>query len=67
MAGVVDSGYRGEVKVVMTNLTGQSHTFEVGDKIAQMLIQKIYQPKIVEADSLEEADRGGAGFGSTGK
>ncbi len=67
MAGVVDSGYRGEIKVIMTNLSNKEYTFEAGDKIAQMLIQKVQQPEIIEVDFLEEADRGENGFGSTGK
>ena len=67
MAGVVDSGYRGEVKVVMTNLSENIKIFNKGDKIAQMLIQKIEQPIIEEVDELMEADRGDAAFGSTGK
>lgn len=67
MGGVIDSGYRGEVMVGMLNTSKKSYTFEAGHKVAQMLIQKIESPELVEADSLEETKRGKGGFGSTGK
>ena len=67
MAGVIDSGYRGEVKVLLINLSDEKYKIEVGDKLAQILIQKIEQPKFEEANELSAADRGDKGFGSTGK
>ena len=67
LAGVVDSGYRGEVKVVMVNLGDEPFVIDKGMKIAQLLIQPINKVKIVEVEELEETSRGEEGFGSTGK
>lgn len=66
-AGVIDAGYRGEVMVGVFNIGTEPQTFEVGDKVAQMLIQKIEQPNIVEVNELDETARGEGAFGSTGK
>ena len=66
MAGVIDSGYRGEIKVLVHNLSNQSYVIETGKKIAQMLIQPVVSANITEHDSLEDTDRGEGGFGSTG-
>ncbi|MEN9912722.1 MAG: hypothetical protein RLY66_130 [Candidatus Parcubacteria bacterium] len=65
--GVIDAGYRGEIKVGMINLSDKAFSFEKGHKIAQMIIQKIEQVELVESSSLEESVRGDKGFGSTGK
>ena len=65
MAGVIDSGYRGEVKILLHNLSQQSYTIEAGTKIAQMLIQPVEQKQIVEVEELAETERGEQGFGST--
>ena len=67
LAGVVDSGYRGEVKVVMANLRDKPFIIEKGMKVAQMLIQPVEDVKVVETDKLEETSRGKKGFGSSGK
>lgn len=67
MAGVVDSGYRGEVLVVLSNLSKEDFAVEKGMKIAQMLIQKVERADIEHVDFLEESDRGEGGFGSTGR
>lgn len=69
LAGVVDSGYRGEVKVVMANLGRHAHVFQQGQKIAQMLIQPVDTVEIVDSgdDDLDETSRGEGGFGSTGR
>ncbi len=67
LAGVVDSGYRGEVKVVMVNLGDEPFVIEKGMKIAQLLIQPINEMEVVEVEELEETSRGEEGFGSTGK
>lgn len=68
LAGVVDSGYRGEVKVVLLN-TDRHNTFHVekGDRIAQLILEAHFNLPIVEIDSLEESERGSGGFGSTGR
>jgi dUTP pyrophosphatase len=67
LAGVIDSGYRGEIKVVMTNLSTEAFSIKKGMKIAQMLIQPIVKVKVVESEVLDGTTRGENGFGSTGK
>jgi len=66
LAGVVDAGYRGEVRVVMVNLGTEPFAVKPGMKIAQMLIQPVSAPTIVESDTLDDTSRGAGGFGSTG-
>jgi dUTP pyrophosphatase len=66
LAGVIDSGYRGEVQVVMVNLGNEPFSISTGMKIAQFLIQPVEEVKIVETDDLDETSRGEMGFGSTG-
>jgi dUTP pyrophosphatase len=67
LAGVVDSGYRGEVKVVMVNLSREAYVIDRGMKIAQLLIQPVMEVEVVEAEDLNDSSRGEGGFGSTGK
>lgn len=67
LGGVIDCSYRGEYKIIMHNASNKPHTFERGDKIAQILIQPIISADIVEVDELSDTVRGGAGFGSTGR
>ncbi|UCE39746.1 MAG: dUTP diphosphatase [Candidatus Aminicenantes bacterium] len=67
LAGVIDSGYRGEVKVVMINLSNEPYVIDRGMKIAQMLVQPITIVDVVEMDDLDDTSRGEGGFGSTGK
>jgi dUTP pyrophosphatase len=66
--GLIDSGYRGEVRVLLLNTDGE-HAFEVepGDRIAQLVVVQVAAPELVEADSLEHTTRGAGGFGSTGR
>jgi dUTP pyrophosphatase len=66
-AGVGDSGYRGEWQIIISNLSDSPYAFEKGDKIAQLLIQKVEHAKIIEADILNETQRGEGGFGASGK
>jgi dUTP pyrophosphatase len=66
LAGVVDSGYRGEVGVVLKNLSDKEFEIEKNMRIAQMLIQPVVSAMIEEVDSLEDTERGDGGFGSTG-
>jgi len=66
LAGVVDSGYRGEVQVVMINLGAAPFAVRKGMKIAQMLVQPVAAVEVVESDSLDGTSRGQGGFGSTG-
>lgn len=65
--GTVDSDYRGELKVLLVNLGGESATIESGDRIAQLVIAPIVRARFVGADSLGTTERGSGGFGSTGK
>jgi dUTP pyrophosphatase len=67
LAGVVDAGYRGEVRVVMANLGKESFVIKKGMKIAQMLIQPVETVEVVEAEELDDTSRGQGGFGSTGQ
>lgn len=66
LAGVIDSGYRGEIRVVMTNLTAQPVRLSPGDRIAQLRVVQRITAAFVEVDELEPTTRGAAGFGSTG-
>ena len=66
MAGVIDAGYRGEIGIVLVNLSGQDYKIEKGQKIAQMLIQKVERAEIEDTQELSETKRGDGGFGSTG-
>ena len=65
--GEVDNGYRGDCAVKMYNFNDEKYVFEKGDKVAQIKIEKIYDTTIEWSDSVEEAQRGDAGFGSSGK
>ncbi|MBU0530196.1 MAG: dUTP diphosphatase [Candidatus Aenigmatarchaeota archaeon] len=65
LAGVIDSGYRGEIGVVLINLGQEDFHIEKNMKIAQMLIQPVIQADIMEVENLEEAERGDRGFGSS--
>lgn len=67
LAGVVDSGYRGELKIVLLNTGQEPYHVKNGDKIAQLLIQPVEHMEIKEAESLSDTTRGSAGFGSTGR
>ena len=67
LGGVIDAGYRGEILVGLLNTGSEPHTFSVGEKVAQMLIQKVEQPELEIVDSLDETSRGEGAFGSTGK
>jgi dUTP pyrophosphatase len=66
--GVVDAGYRGEVKVVAVNLDrAREIHVKRGDKIAQLVIQRVERAELTETDELPGSDRGNGGFGSTGR
>ncbi len=64
--GTVDEGYRGEVGVILINLSEEAYEVEVGKKIAQMVIMPVLKVEVEEVESLEDSDRGEGGFGSTG-
>ena len=65
--GTIDAGYRGEIKVIVINHDLTSH-YEIkrGDRIAQLVVQRVEQAEFCEVDALPESDRGSGGFGSTG-
>ena len=64
--GTIDSGYRGEVGVILANFGEADFQVKKGDKIAQIVIAPVTQPEIVETTEVDETDRGAGGFGSTG-
>lgn len=66
-AGVIDSDYRGEIVVVLQNLGQNAYVVHKQDKIAQLIIEKISTPTIVQVSELDDTLRGEKGFGSTGK
>lgn len=67
LAGVIDSGYRGEWKVVLLNTTRKPYAIQKGDKIVQCIVQKFEATKIKEIKTLKESKRGKKGFGSSGR
>ena len=66
LAGVIDPGYRGEIRIVVTNLTAAAFEVKVGDRIAQLRIVQRIEAEFEEVAELGEARRGAGGFGSTG-
>ena len=66
-AGVIDFDYRGNIGIVIFNHLDKPFQINIGDRIAQLIIEKICTPKLIEVDELDETDRGTAGYGSTGK
>lgn len=66
MAGVIDSNYRGEIKILLHNLSNIEFKVEKGMRIAQMLIQPVESKEIILVEDLDETNRNSAGFGSTG-
>lgn len=64
--GTIDSGYRGEIKVLLWNTSALDFNVARGDRIAQMVVQEFVTADLVEVDELSESDRGDNGFGSTG-
>ena len=64
--GTIDSGYRGEIGVILANFGTEAFSVRKGDKVAQLVIEPVTQPEIVETDVVDETDRGAGGFGSTG-
>ena len=66
-AGVVDRDYTASVRVVLYNLSGDPYSVAIGDRIAQAIIERIVTCEVVEVDDLAATQRGGGGFGSTGR
>lgn len=65
--GVIDSDYRGELLVGLTNHSRQAYTIEAGERIAQLVLMPVFAPEIEECDALSDTVRGEGGFGSTGR
>ena len=65
--GVIDSDYRGEIRVGLTNLSDTAYTVSPGDRIAQLAVMPVVQAQLEVCGSLDETERGQGGFGSTGK
>jgi dUTP pyrophosphatase len=64
--GTIDADYRGEVKIPVINLGQASYTVRRGDRIAQMVIHRVFRPRIRVVDQLDKTDRDSGGFGHTG-
>jgi dUTP pyrophosphatase len=66
MAGVIDIDYRGEVGIILVNLSDTDFIVKSGDRVAQLILERISNPEIVEVENLSNTNRGIGGFGSTG-
>ena len=64
--GTIDADYRGEIGVILVNVSNETQKINNGDRVAQMVISRIEQPELVEVKELNETKRGAGGFGSTG-
>ncbi|KAF9534955.1 dUTPase-like protein [Crepidotus variabilis] len=65
-AGVIDADYRGIVFVLLFNLSDKDFQVQEGDRVAQLILERVYTPDVLEVEDLEETIRGAGGFGSTG-
>jgi dUTP pyrophosphatase len=65
--GTIDAGYRGEIMVTLFNSSNEDFEVAVGDRIAQLLIQRVEKANFIEVEMLPDSDRGDSGFGSSGK
>lgn len=65
--GTIDSDYRGEIKVILSNFNKESFRIERGDRIAQLVFARYEKADLIEVNELQETERGAGGFGSTGK
>jgi dUTP pyrophosphatase len=65
-AGVIDLDYTGEVKVLVINTNNTPYNIDIGDRIAQLIVEKIATPVIIQVEALDNTARGSMGFGSTG-
>ncbi|MBL4694045.1 dUTP diphosphatase [Candidatus Gracilibacteria bacterium] len=65
-AGVIDADYRGPVGIVLFNHSVQAFVITRGDRVAQLILERIADAEVVEVDSLEDTERGDGGYGSTG-
>ncbi|MBC8319912.1 MAG: dUTP diphosphatase [Bacteroidetes bacterium] len=65
--GTIDADYRGEIKLILVNISNSAFTISDGERIAQMIISSHVQAQLEEVDVLSETERGAGGFGHTGK
>jgi dUTP pyrophosphatase len=65
--GLIDAGYRGEVRISLYNSDRQPFTVAVGERIAQLVIQRVAEPEFLAVDELPDTSRGQGGFGSSGR
>jgi len=65
--GTIDSDYRGEIKVILFNFSDEDFIIKRGDRIAQMVVSKVYRANLIVTDELKDSKRGDGGFGHTGK
>lgn len=65
--GTIDADYRGEIKVILINLSDEEQMVQDGDRVAQMVFQKIEKVHLTEVESISETERNAGGFGHTGK
>ena len=65
--GTIDADYRGDIGIIVVNLSNPRVTNKDGDRICQMVINKVEQAQLIEVDALDETERGTGGFGHTGK
>jgi len=66
-AGVIDTDYRGNIGVILFNHSDEIFEVRKGDRIAQLILERIYTPEVQEVDNLDITNRGDGGFGSTGR
>jgi dUTP pyrophosphatase len=65
--GTIDSDYRGEIKIILINLSSEEQVINPGDRIAQMIVQKVERAEFEQVEILNETERAAGGFGHTGK
>jgi len=65
--GTIDADYRGEIKIAVVNLGEKEYVIHRGDRIAQMVVKRVYQAKLKVVEQLDETDRNTGGFGHTGR
>ncbi len=65
--GLIDSGYRGEIQILLINHGSESVVFEAGERVAQLVIVAVEEQEFIEVDVLDETSRGEGGFGSSGR
>lgn len=65
--GTIDSDYRGEIKIILMNFGKEDFIVQPGDRIAQLVLAKVYRAVLTESESIESTERGEGGFGHTGK